>query len=334
MISPDFQSAETTLPEAILALAWSPDASRLAALDADGGLTLLDGKTAEILKSVRAHADGALAMDWSSAGIASSGIDGVIRLWSHDLEPGPSIPAHGKHWVECLRWSSDARYLLSAAGPMARVHHPDGSLLREWEHPANVTAVDWRADSGGFATAAFGISHRFRLGEEEAQEALEWPGPMISIALSPVGRFLAAGSQEGTIRFWRLPIRADSEMQMTGYPSKVRELAWDRTGRFLASGGGENVTVWDTSGKGPANTTPILLEEHASRISALAFQKAGDLLLSGDHHGGIAIWKLPQTSSLYCQELESPITCAAWAPSKEAAAAFGTSSGLLVIARP
>ena len=39
---------------------------------------------------------------------------------------------------------------------------------------------------------------------------------------------------------------------MYGFPTKVLELSWNSTGRWLATGGSSSVILWDCSGKGPA----------------------------------------------------------------------------------
>ena len=44
---------------------------------------------------------------------------------------------------------------------------------------------------------------------------------------------------------------------MSGYSTKVRELSWHANSRFLATGGGPAVVVWDFSGKGPAGSKPV-----------------------------------------------------------------------------
>ena len=89
---------------------------------------------------------------------------------------------------------------------------------------------------------------------------------------SPNQRWIVAGTQELSIQIWPLPFRAGEELAMSGYAGKVRELAWHHGGRYLATGGSEQIMVWDCGGHGPSGTTPRILEGHTERITALAYQ--------------------------------------------------------------
>jgi WD40 repeat protein len=76
-----------------------------------------------------------------------------------------------------------------------------------------------------------------------------------------------------------------------GYPTKVRELAWDHRSRYLATGGGPALTVWDCSGKGPAGTKPATLHFHRAPVTRIAYQHSGGTLATGCAHGQLALWK-------------------------------------------
>ncbi len=102
---------------------------------------------------------------------------------------------------------------------------------------------------------------------------------------------------------------------MSGYPLKVRELAWDNDSRYLATGGCELITIWDVSGKGPAGRRPIQLKFHEERLTALEFQPAGTRLASGSKDGKVAIWKsVKEKQPEFVTELDSPISTLRWSP--------------------
>lgn len=77
---------------------------------------------------------------------------------------------------------------------------------------------------------------------------------------------------------------------MSGYPAKVRQLAWDSSSRWLATGGGEIITVWDVSGRGPAGRKPVQLKGHSEKITALSYQRKGGVLASGCQGGEVRLW--------------------------------------------
>jgi WD40 repeat protein len=118
-------------------------------------------------------------------------------------------------------------------------------------------------------------------------------GSVLALAFSPDGQRLAHGNQDASIHYWDL--RKHKELEMWGYDTKVRERAWSNDGRWLATGGGASVTVWDTSGrKGPQGSRPLFLDRHEQPITALAFQPApGTLLASAGRDGLVALWSLP-----------------------------------------
>ena len=51
----------------------------------------------------------------------------------------------------------------------------------------------------------------------------------------------------------RRPSSEDTAARTSGSPpGQVRQLSWNPTGKYLATGGGDRVTVWDCTPPGPA----------------------------------------------------------------------------------
>ncbi len=229
----------------------------------------------------------------------------------------------GGRWVEHLAWSPDGNLLATSAGKMLRVWNASGELQFEFgAHESTVSAVQWRPDGRGIATSCYGGARLFRLGEREPYEQLKWKTSLICLAWSPGGRYVAAGTQESTVKFWRLPFGEGEPLEMSGYPAKVKNLAWDRQGQFLATDGGEIITVWDVSGKGPAGRKPTQIKAHDARISALAYQAKGDWLASGDESGQVFVSRatapgLPRKLGI----LPAAVTQLRWSPDEQCVAA-------------
>jgi WD40 repeat protein len=118
---------------------------------------------------------------------------------------------------------------------------------------------------------------------------------------------------------------------MSGYPAKVKELSWDSSSRYLATGGGPLPCVWDCSGKGPAGTTPIQFDAHTDRVSALAFQRRGPVLASAGLDGLLALWHPgKQLNALALARLDSPIAQLCWSP-EDRHLAVGTEAGQVAL---
>jgi WD40 repeat protein len=152
------------------------------------------------------------------------------------------------------------------------------------------------------------------------------------IAWSPDGNYIATGDQDATVHFWM--VRTGKDLQMYGYPTKVRELGWHRSSRYLATGGSNTVTVWDCSGKGPAGTKPIELKGHATLVTSLAFQQRGPILAAGSDNGSVLFWNILRPKRPLGQTAcDASISHLTWSPD-DTLIAFGTAAGLVTVCTP
>jgi WD40 repeat protein len=148
---------------------------------------------------------------------------------------------------------------------------------------------------------------------------------MLALAWSPNGEYIAAGAQDCSVHFWQMATGED--LQMTGYPRKVRELAWDVASRYLATGGAEISCVWDCGGEGPSGSEPIQLEGHKESISSLAYQSKGDFLASGGEDGLVILWRpSQQRGAISIAKHPASISQLAWS-SDDQRIAVGTAEG-------
>ena len=245
-----------------------------------------------------------------------------------------AMPTVGKSWVEQLLWSPDGSLLAVASGRQVRILRPDGTTAHALPVlPSTVAALAWRSDSAELAAAAYGRVEIWDSASGAAREPLIWKTSLISLAWSPDRRWLVAGTQEQSVQIWELPARPGEELAMSGYAAKVKNLAWHHGSRFLATDGGPEVMVWDCSGRGPAGTTPRILEGHSARITCLAYQKAGHLLATGAEDGRVLLWNAGKSSSpLHQFSLPGPVSCAEWSPD-DRELAIGCASGAVASVR-
>ena len=321
----------------IAALAWLPDGRTLAVAPAVGDIALLDRASGEVTRSIAGHALGNCALSASADRLITAGQDGLARLWhtdtgelAHELRASDTAT----DWCEHAQFSPDGKRLATTAGRTLRVWKTTGERVFEnTAHDSTIAALAWRPDSAGAGTGCYNGAQLFRekngAWEPRSYQELHWKGSLISLSWSPNGRYVAGGSQEATIQFWRLPYRAGEELFMSGYQTKIRELAWDAGSRYLASGGGEIITVWDVSGKGPRGTKPLQLEGHDARLTQLVFQRRRPILASGGADGRVFIWHL-EKELRHRHELRptSPIAALAWSPD-DTALAIGSADGIV-----
>jgi WD40 repeat protein len=306
---------QTEIGDHVIALAWAPDGMTLAAAAVGGPITLCDGLTGRIKQVFPGHGFGTTALSWSPQGtlLASAGQDGKVRLWDTASGHETLTLDGGAEWVERIAWSPDGTRLASSAGRKVRVWDPAGHLVREYgNHPSTVADIQCKPGCMVLASAAYGQLALWNPEQDEPVCLLQWKGSQLVLAWSPDGKYIATGDQDCTVHFWT--VKTGEDLMMSGYPTKVRELAWDCTSRYLATGGSSAPCIWDVSGKGPAGTKPVHLEAHIDRVTGLAFQHSGPLLASAGADGLVAVWwhagrhKRPLAKA----ELPAGVTHIAW----------------------
>jgi WD40 repeat protein len=301
----------------VVGLSWSLDCSRCACLSASGLLSVVPIDSGVPTLTVTTDPAGGLTLDWGKRGILTGGQSGFVHCWNpvDGLEELFQIDA-GRGWVQQARWTTDNSRFVTATGKTLRLWSQDGELIQGVEEqPSTIAAVSLRPDNRAVGLGIYGGVRLYRFGEQSPYEDLSWKGSIIHSAWSPNARFIAASSQERTINFWRLPFRPGKQLTMSGYATKVRELAWDSTSRYLASGGSELITIWDVSGKGPAGTKPIRLKFHKDRLTTLEFQPNGARLASGAKDGRLAVWDSVRASKPdFFADFGSPVSFLKWSP--------------------
>ncbi len=326
----------SSLDESAVSVDWSPSGAWLAAISASGTAYLFDAADGRCIQKLPAHRFGATKVAWhpSDPRFATAGQDGFVRVWDARLDGLVKELDCGSEWVEHIAWSDSGKLLATAAGRKLKVWTKDGELVREYpEHPNTIAAIAWKAESEEFASACYGQLKFWTPDNPEAFKTFSWKGSMVSLAWSPDGRYLCHGNQDATVHFWI--VKTGKDLQMWGYPMKVRELAWDHRSRYLATGGGSAITVWDCSGKGPANTKPTVLKFHSAAVTHFAYQRAGGGLASGCDQGQLALWKPSKRRAPDAiAALPAAITGVAWSPDDRLIAAIAEDGSVAVYTPP
>ena len=307
---------QTSLDESAVSVDWSASGPWLAAASASGTVCLFDAASGTCVQQLSAHRFGATRVAWhpQDARFATAGQDGFVRVWDARLDGLVNELDCGALWVEHIAWSDNGRLLATAAGRTLKVWTKEGELVREYPlHSHTIAAIAWQAESENLVSACYGQLQFWTPDISGAVRTFSWKGSMLSLAWSPDGRYLCHGNQDATVHFWI--VKTGKDLQMWGYPTKVRELAWDHRSRYLATGGGSSITVWDCSGKGPANTKPTVLKFHQAPVSCFAYQNHGGAFVSGCDQGQLVLWKpRKRTEPVAVAVLPAAISGVAWSP--------------------
>lgn len=330
---------QNSIGDHVIDLAWSPNGRFLAAAAVSGPVTVWEADSGRPRWLFKGHGLGTMALSWHPGShiLASGGQDGKVRLWDVEAGRETAVLDGGAAWVEQVAWSDLSKQgrpvLASAAGRVLRFWEEDGTLRREFNDvPSTIAAIAWKPGKRVLAAVAYGGARLYHADQDQPGDVLAWQGSSLALAWSPNGQMLATGDQDSTVHFWY--VRQKRDLQMWGYPTKVRELAWDRTSRYLATGGSPDVTIWDCRGrKGPEGSKPQQLRLHEGLLTTLAYQKRGKRLLAGSEDGLLSLWEPAKHSQpVGVSPLPAGVSMACWSPDDNQIAVGLENGGVYLVA--
>ena len=308
------------------ALAFSPDGKTLAVGTLAGALSLVDAESGELRRGWEGHHDGVYSAAFSPDGGLLAVGTGAGEGLLYKVSDGSLVASLkvGTGWTEHIAWGKGGTAVAFAAGKVLTVATPAGMPQGRFDgHESSVTALLARPKVGGFATGCLQSARLIGKAGTKVERLLEDGSGIVALTMSPDEQWLIAGHQDGSMRAWNLT--SGSDLEMSGYPTKVRALAWGERGPWLATAGGSTVVLWSFTGKGPARTKPAEIEGHSDKIMGLAFAQGGQLLLSagadGLFHGAVQEGK--EFRSVFVDDVKGPLVRLVVARQGTAAAAAG-----------
>ncbi|MEW6519662.1 MAG: protein kinase [Thermodesulfobacteriota bacterium] len=144
---------------------------------------------------------------------------------------------------------------------------------------------------GSRKIAGAGGDDRIRIrnyGRGSKVSAINTGGQVVSgLAVSPDGRIIAAGTEEGEVVFWQSRAGHAELWRSRLHHGPVNALCFSRDGRFFASGGADGAMVIRTIATGREKTVTAWDDQ---RIVRLSFVGGGLDLVTGSDAGEIKIW--------------------------------------------
>ncbi|CAN5518236.1 PD40 domain-containing protein [soil metagenome] len=314
-------SWRTDLADYVAALEVAPHGQLVVAGSLSGDALLLDTGDGRVVAKLTGHAFGVLSAAWSPDGgaVAVGGHDGTVHLY------GPSGIRLASHvldgWVAALEWSPDGSMLAAAAGrSLALIPRAGGRPHRFEPVASTVTAVAWAVNGKRVGATAYGGVTWYdpdAVPSAEPVRTYPWKGSLLSLVMSPCGKWACGGAQDASVHLWKL--WSGDDLSMSGYPAKLEHLAFRHDGRWMATACLGEITVWDFGGKGPAGSRPAAGEEHARHISSLTWEPGGARLLTGAADGQVILWPSPrkqgqQLTPLDVCDVGGEVACVTWLP--------------------
>jgi serine/threonine protein kinase/WD40 repeat protein/lipoprotein NlpI len=233
--------------------------------------------------------------------------DTAMLAWSRDFQR--YVRSDGKGNLSIRRVDGDREVtrldgpgkpawtlLFSPNDRLLAARYEDGSTrVWDWEHkkvristPAlnGYGLLDFSADSKLVALGDEGGSISVFEVATGKRRRLAGGGRLHSLAFHPRGRELAASYLTPTqaVRVYNLNT---GQFRTVPHPNMVRGLAWDASGKLLATACGDNkVYVWDMA----AGLRIATLEGHLAAPIQVAFDRRGDLLASAGWDGMVHLW--------------------------------------------
>ena len=132
-----------------------------------------------------------------------------------------------------------------------------------------------------------GLTGLYAIETPEVYVQLGHTGWVMSVALSPDGRYLVSGSGDTTIKLWELSSGRELRT-FTGHPFPVFSVALSPDGRSLVSGSfDKTIKLWELSSGRELRT----FTGHTAPVSSVALSPDGRYLVSGSDDNTIKLWE-------------------------------------------
>jgi WD40 repeat protein/mono/diheme cytochrome c family protein len=276
-------------------MAFTPDGLRALVAASDRSVRLWDvegrrdakrfvGHTASVW-SVAISADGKYAI--------SGSMDGTARVW--EIASTLQIQKYAEHssLVSAVAFNPTGKWGISGGfdGVVAAWKVANGEELWRVENLGIVTALAVDPTGQYVVVAANRSVHLLELATGKTVRTHgPFPTPVASLAVSPNGKWYAAGADDGTVRVWKFG-EEKAAFALTGHDGPVRSVTVKDGGRWLLTAGADRtVRLWDTALK--ANQDVAVFRKHGGPVVSAAFLANGTQTISGDRDVTVLPWKI------------------------------------------
>jgi WD40 repeat protein len=277
-------------------IAFGPDGRQLFAASASGEIQAWDVRSGEVTGTL-GGGEGSRAVDEHGRYAATWDRGATVQVQA--LANGQRVSALTvEQGIASVAFEAQGRHVAvwGGGGMLGAVWVkvftlPAGQALASpnLEDSRELTAVAFDPGTGHLVTLAEdGTVQRFSLTDGKRIQTLRLaPPPTEPPRLDPQGRHLAAGAGDGTAWLWELAT-GKRVQTLAGHDGQVTAVAFDRTGRLLATGGLSTVKVWAL----PAGTLVHTFAAGPGFVDALTFDPKGQVLAARGEDEAVRLYDL------------------------------------------
>ncbi len=266
-------------PDVVKAACFSPDGKYLftaGGYDRQQNIMMWDVQTGQRRATLSGH-EAVHSMKMSADGnyLVTGGLDKQVKIWDmRTMHVAKTLSGHSEFVLE-VAISPDGKYVASAAGN----YQARKGELKVW----NRTTGELIYNLG-----LFGEGHK---------------NAVASVDFSPDSRYLASGSEDGTLTVWDLST-GKAWKDLTEPYTQISRVRFSPDGNFLAAASrSKTIKLW--------GITPVqklfTYRGHFKGVNAIAFDAKGKYLASGGMDRAVKLWRAIPYQSLIEREVQAKI---------------------------
>ncbi len=290
--------------DGVLAVAWSPNGTRVAMGDWQGQVQAWDANTGHhVINYHEPYFSRFETLIWLPDGksIVAGGDDSLVWIWNAVTGKVQHTYLGHTDWVITLACSPDGRYIASGS---------NDQTVQVWEvatgrqvviyrgHSSGIGSVTWSPDGRYIASASFDMT--VQIWEvATGRPVFTYRGhsdKVYTVAWSPDGQRLASGGKDHTVQVWQVALFESAGQHQKspiityrGHTASVQAVAWSPNSSNIASAG-DNVHIWNGLTGEHIFTYTKHTTTYSREVQAVAWSPNGRYLASGGMEGTVQVW--------------------------------------------